>query len=155
MAAEYAYQLHGNAVPVTYPAPSRQPQTPPRPTVVPKPARPHSTPEERRAQERRANIKVAKLFVVMALAIALLGVFCNSFVARTNSRQELEDMKKVLTDYTDANVVLEHQLSKLISADNIDRIATQKLGLVKVANGNESFLELDEGNKVLLSQSKN
>ena len=93
--------------------------------------------------------------MVMAFAVALLGLFCNSFVARTNSRQELEDMKKVLSDYSDANVVLSHQLSKLVSADNIDKIATERLGLVKIANGNESFLELEEGNRVLLSQSKN
>jgi len=155
MAAEYAYQLNSNAVPVTFPAPSKSPQRPPRPTIVPKPQRPRHTPEERRRAERRANVKVAKLFVVMAFAVALLGLFCNSFVARTHSRQELEDMKKVLSDYSDANVVLSHQLSKLVSADNIDKIATERLGLVKIANGNESFLELEEGNRVLLSQSKN
>ena len=64
-------------------------------------------------------------------------------------------MKKVLADYSDANVVLSHQLSKLISADNIDKIAAQRLGLVKVASGNESYLDLNEDNQVILSQSKN
>ncbi len=155
MAAQFAYQLNNNTAPEIYPVPSRRPQRAPRPTVVPQPKRPHRSPAERRALERKANVKVAKLFVVMALAIALLGAFCNSFVARTNSRQELENMKKVLSDYTDANVVLSHQLSKLISADNIDKIATQRLGLVKVASGDESYLELNEDNQVILSQSKN
>ena len=157
MAAEYAYNLYGTAVPVAdpIPVPQQRPRTAPRPTVVPKPQRPRRTPADRRRQDRRSNVKVAKLFVIMALAIALLGAFCNSFVVRQASRQELETMKKVLSDYTDANVVLEHKLSKLISADNIDKIATQKLGLVKIVSGNESYLELDEGNQVVVSQSKN
>ena len=104
MAAEYAYQLNSNAVPVTFPAPSANPPRPPRPTIVPKPQRPRHTPEERRRAERRANVKVAKLFVVMAFAVALLGLFCNSFVARTNSRQELEDMKNDIQVRADAFV---------------------------------------------------
>ena len=127
----------------------------PRPYVVPKPPKPRRVPVDRRAQERKSNLKIAKVFVVMALAIALFGVFCNSFVVRTNSRQNLESARRTLADYSDANIVLEHKLSKLISADNIDKIATQRLGLVKVANGNESYLELEEGNQVLFSQSKN
>lgn len=153
--AEYAYQLYQSAVPAVQPAPSRRPETMPRPYVVPKPPKPRRVPVDRKAQERSSNLKIAKLFVVMALAIALFGVFCNSFVARQSSRQELEAARRTLSDYTDANIVLEHKLSKLISADNIDKIATQKLGLVKVANGNESYLELDDGNRVIFSQSKN
>ena len=155
MAAEYAYQLQSAAVPAAQPAPSRRPQTMPRPYVVPKPPKPRRVPVDRKAQEHRSNLKIAKLFVVMALAIALFGVFCNSFVMRQTSRLDLESARKTLSDYSDANVVLRHKLSKLISADNIDKIATQRLGLVKVANGNESYLELDEGNQVVFSQDKN
>lgn len=151
--AEYAYQFYQSAVPATQPVPSRQPEQRPRPYVVPKPPKPRRAPVDRRAQERKSNRKIAKLFVVMALAIALFGVFCNSFVARQTSRQNLESARKTLRDYSDANIVLENQLSKLISADKIDRIATQRLGLVKVASGNESFLELEGGNRVLFTQN--
>lgn len=122
---------------------------------MPEPQRPRRSHEERKALERKANIKVAKLFIVMALAIALLGVFCNSFVARTNSRQELYNLQKTLTEYTEANKVLENQLAKLVSADNIDKIATQHLGLVKVTTGTGSFLDLNEENRVMISQDKN
>lgn len=153
--AEYAYQLYQSAVPATRPAPSERPEQMPRPYVVPKPPKPRRVPVDRREQERRSNLKIAKLFVIMALAIALFGVFCNSFVVRQTSRQDLDNAQKTLRDYSDANVVLQHKLSKLISADNIDKIATQRLGLVKVANGNESYLELDEGNQVILKQNKN
>ncbi len=155
MAAEYAYQMNHNTAPEIYPVPSRRQQKPPRPTLVPEPQRPRRSHEERKALERKANIKVAKLFIVMALAIALLGVFCNSFVARTNSRQELYNLQKTLTEYTEANKVLENQLAKLVSADNIDKIATQRLGLVKVSTGTGSFLDLNEENRVMISQDKN
>ena len=157
MAAEYAYNYNyrTNAAPVLEPVPQRQPQPAQRPHVVPKPPRPKRPPVDRRAQERASNIKLAKLFVIMALAIALFGTFCNSFVARTNSRRELENKRAELTLYTDAGVVLDQKLTKRICADNIDRIATQKLGLVKLAESGDSYLDLENGNRVLVSQDKN
>ena len=158
MAAEYAYNYNAyyrtNAAPALEPVPQRQPQPVPRPHVVPKPPRPQRPAVDRRQQERASNIKLAKLFVVMALAIALLGTFCNSFVARSNSRRALENKRAELSIYTNASVVLDQKLSKLICADNIDKIATQKLGLVKLVDSGESYLDLENGNKVLLSQSK-
>ena len=90
MAAEYAYNYYrSNAVPALEPVPQREPQPRPRPHVVPEPRRPKRSAADRRKQERASNIKLAKLFVIMALAIALLGTFCNSFVARSNSRRAL------------------------------------------------------------------
>ena len=118
MAAEYAYNYNAyyrtNAAPALEPVPQRQPQPVPRPHVVPKPPRPQRPAVDRRQQERASNIKLAKLFVVMALAIALLGTFCNSFVARSNSRRALEDKRAELSIYTNAGVVLDQKLSKLI-----------------------------------------
>ena len=104
--------------------------------------------------ERASHIKVAKIFVVMSLAIALAGAFCNSLVARTESRAALQSAKKELAMYSDENVVLQNKLSKLVSAENIDKIATQKLGLVKIASVNETYLETEKENEVLFSQSK-
>ena len=51
--------------------------------------------------------------------------------------------------------MLDQKLSKLICADNIDRIATQKLGLVKLADSGDSYVDLESGNQVIVSQSKN
>ena len=90
----------------------------------------------------------------MSLAIALAGAFCNSLVARTESRAALQSAKKELAMYSDENVVLQNKLSKLVSAENIDKIATQKLGLVKIASVNETYLETEKENEVLFSQSK-
>lgn len=155
MAAEYAYNYRTNAAPALEPVPQRQTQPAQRPHVVPKPPRPKRPPVDRKAQERASNIKLAKLFVIMALTIALFGTFCNSFVARTNSRRVLENKRAELVLYTDASKVLDQQLAKLVCADNIDRIATQKLGLVKLADSGDSYLDLESGNQVICSRDKN
>ena len=157
MATEFAYNYnyHTNAAPALNPVPQRKTQPAPRPHVVPKPPRPKRPPVDRKQQERASNVKLAKLFVIMALAIALAGTFCNSLVARNNSRRALENKRAELTLYTDASIVLDQKLSKLICADNIDRIATQKLGLVKLADSGDSYVDLESGNQVIVSQSKN
>ena len=149
MAAEYAFDLNYNAVPVIEVPQQQQQESVPELRKVAKPK------VDKRQLEKRANIKVAKIFVVMACSIALLGVFCNSLVTRDQSRKNLESAKTELSRHLDAQVVLENDLSKLISADNIDKIATRKLGLVKVTKGNEVYLDTASENKVIISQSKN
>lgn len=109
---------------------------------------------QKKELERTSHIKVAKIFVLMSVAIALAGAFCNSLVARSESRASLQSVQKELAMYTDENVVLQNKLSKLVSTENIDKIATQKLGLVKIASMNETYLETEKENEVLFSQSK-
>lgn len=149
MAAEYAFDLNYNAVPIIEVPQQQQTESAPELRRVAKPR------VNKRQLERRANIKVAKVFVVMACSIAMFGVFCNSMVTRDQSRKHLERAKTELSRHLDAQIVLENDLSKLISADNIDKIATQRLGLIKVAKGNEVYLNTDSGNKVIVSQGKN
>ena len=88
------------------------------------------------------------------LAVALAGAFCNSLVARNESRAALQAAQKELAMYSDENIVLKDRLSKLVSAENIDRIATQKLGLVKIVAANETYLDSQKDNEVLFSQGK-
>ena len=54
----------------------------------------------------------------------------------------------------DAHIVLENDLTKLVSAENIDKIAMQKLGLVKLTNADEDYVELESENRVIVSQAK-
>lgn len=153
MAAQFAYDYDyefgfagSNAAPVL--EPERKPETRHNLRKLKK-RRP-----QKRELERTSHIKVAKVFVVMSIAIALAGVFCNSLVARNESRASLQSAQKELAMYTDENIVLQNKLSKLVSAENIDKIATQKLGLVKIASVNETYFETEKDNEVLFSQSK-
>lgn len=106
-----------------------------------------------RERERASYVVVAKAFVWMSLIIALIGTFCNSLVARNVSRIELQNTQKEFAMYQEETVVLQDKLSKLVSANNIDKIAVEKLGLVKVATANEVYLDTAKENKVIVSQS--
>lgn len=119
-------------------------------------------PELRRLKKRRPGAKelerasyavVAKAFVWMALIVALAGTFCNSLVARNVSRLELQNAQKEFEMYQEETIVLQDKLSKLVSANNIDKIAVERLGLVKVASANEVYLDTGKENKVIISQN--
>ena len=46
------------------------------------------------------------------------------------------------------------KLNNLVSAVNIDDIAVNRLGLVKVGAGNEIYLDTSDGNKVVYYQAE-
>lgn len=151
MAVSYAYDnefdyLNSNAAPVL--EPQAQPEQQHNLEKLKK-NRPR-----KRELERISNVKVAKIFVLMAFAVALAGVFCNSLVVRSESRKMLQTAQNELAMYSDENIVLKDKLSKLVSAENIDKIATQKLGLVKIVAANETYLDSQKDNEVLFSQGK-
>ena len=152
MAAEYAYDLNVqySAVPQRIPQefPQRVPQQRPQLHRVP---RQKNSAQLRRLQERQANRKAAKLFGFMALAIVLFGIFCNSFVARSTSREALSAATQKLNEQTEIGIVLNKELSDLVTAENIDKIAAS-LGLVKVQSGSETYLNMSGENHVRISQ---
>lgn len=157
MSAQFAYDyrfepIGSTAAPVLEPNfnPEKKPEVKPGPELRRLKKRGPSA----RERERASLAVVAKAFVWMALAIALLGVFCNSYAARTISRLELQNTQTRLAMYKEETVVLKDKLSKLVSANNIDKIAVEKLGLVKVASSNEVYLDTGKENKVIVSQSK-
>jgi cell division protein FtsL len=155
MAAEYAYELnysYGNAAPQRLPQeyPQHLPQQKPNLRRVP---RKRQTLQQRKVQEHQANLKAAKLFGFMALAIVLLGIFCNSFVVRSTSRQALRAATQKLNEQNEISVVLNKELDNLVTAENIDKIAAS-LGLVKVQSGSETYLNLSGENRVRTLQGK-
>lgn len=156
MSAQFAYDYYfepiGSAAPVFEPerrrekAPEEQSGTELRRL---KKRRPSAS-----ERERASYVSVAKAFVWMAFAIALVGTFCNSLVARNVSRIELQNAQKEFAMYQEETVVLKDKLAKLVSANNIDKIAVEKLGLVKVASANEVYLDTGKENKVIVSQNR-
>ena len=159
MAAEYAYDLnyqYGSAAPQRIPqeAPQRvPPRVPQQKDELRRVPKQRHLARQRKAQERAANRKAARLFAFMALAIVLFGVFCNSFVARTTSRNALNAANRELERQTGIFRVLDKKRSNLVTAENIDEIAAS-LGLVKVQSGSEGYLNLSGENRVRTSQGK-
>ena len=155
MAAEYPYDWnyqYGNAAPQRVPReyPQRAPQQKPDLHRV---SRKRQSLQQRKAMERQANRKAARSFAFMALAIVLFGIFCNSFVARSTSRETLRAAEKKLNEQTQIGLVLDKELKDLVTAENIDKIAAS-LGLVKVQSGSVTYLNLSGENRVRTSQGK-
>lgn len=154
MAAEFAYDYNNdinfniniNTAPVL--EPNREQKKKPQQ----RPLRKLNKRQSKREMELRTYAKAAKVFVIVSIALALGGIFCNSAVARNTSRIELQRAQRELAIYCDEKIVLQNKLSKLVSANNIDKIAVEKLGLVKVASANEIYFDTEKTNEVLFSQ---
>lgn len=150
MAAETAFKLYDVAYEA---APKLEPK--PQKDVKRELERAEKTEREIRAyNEKVVNRKMLKFIFVGFLAAVVLFFACKSFVARDTAKQAYEAAK---TDYAFSqakNRELKVQLNQLVSAENIDKIAVEELGLVKVTSGNEIYLDTSDGNKVIFSQNK-
>ena len=110
--------------------------------------------EIRTYNEKVTNRKLLRIAAVVFSFLILYAVACDSFVARDTAKQEYEAAKSDYAFSQVKNRELKVQLNQLVSAENIDRIAVERLGLVKVTSGNEIYLDSSDGNKVIFSQNK-
>jgi len=151
MAAERAFDLNYAAQPLRrpYEQPQQQPQQQtPQLRRVPQPR------VDRQQLERASNRKLVKIFAMVSFAIVLFGIFCNSFAMKTEQRHALDAANEKLAMQVDANVVLQNRLARIVSAENIDKIAMEKFGLVKATNADKDFVEIEAENRVIVSQSQ-
>lgn len=150
MAAEraydyYAYETAPERVPVRLPDAEKKPEL----------KKAKKTQEEILIyKEKIANRKLVKVAAVVLSFLVLYAVVCNSFIAKDTARRELEEAKEEYVFSQAENRELRGELNNLISAENIDRIAVEELGLVKVTPGNVIYLDADRDNEVIFSQNK-
>jgi len=150
MAAERAYDYYAYET-----APQREPVRKPDAEKKPELKRAKKTRQEVLLyREKMTNRKLVRVAAVVCSFLVLYAVVCNSFVAKDTARRNLEQVKEEYVFSQAKNRELKSELNKLISAENIDRIAVEELGLVKVTAGNEIYLDTVQDNKVIFSQNK-
>ncbi len=150
MAAERAYDYYAYET-----APKKKPVKLPEQEKKPELKKAKKTQQEMLIyKEKIANRKLMKIAAVVFSFLVLYAVVCDSFVAKDRARQNLEAAKDEYVFAQAKNRELKVQLNNLISAENIDKIAVEELGLVKVTAGNEIYLDTAHGNKVIFSQDK-
>lgn len=151
MAAENAYN-YGYAP--AY-APERKPEAQPERKKETQVKKVRKTEQEARIYEERiGNRKSVKVFALIAVAFLLFAGAGHSKAMRDEAKRDLEQIKEEYVYVEACNRELKVQLNKIINAENIDQIAVEKLGLVKVAPGNEIYLDGDAENKVIYSKGK-
>lgn len=150
MAAEYAYNYdYGSpAVRENQPLPKKELQR--RPEL-----RKYNSPMAARlAEERAATQKLLKLATFLGVAIVLFAFAVNSFYQKDSAKRLLDEAESHYMLCESENKELNAKLSALATAENIDKYAVEKLGLVKITADKEVYLQSETGNKTIYFQGK-
>ncbi len=150
MAAERAYDIYADNT-----VPKRQPVRKPDAEKKPELKRAKKTEQEILIyNEKQTNRKLMKIAAIVFSFLVLYAVACSSFAAKDTARRNLEQAKEEYVFSQAKNRELKSELNNLISAENIDKIAVEQLGLVKITSGNEIYLDDTQDNRVIFSQNK-
>lgn len=150
MAAEYAYNYdYGSpAVRENQAAPKREAQKRPE-------FKKYNSPlAERLAEERAATRKLLKVAAFLSAVIVVFAFAVNSFYQRDSAKRLLTEAENNYMLCQSENKELHAKLTALASAENIDRYAVEKLGLVKVTADKEVYLTAETGNKTIYFQGE-
>ncbi|MBR3948186.1 MAG: hypothetical protein IKJ70_02155 [Clostridia bacterium] len=150
MAAEYAYNYdYGSpAVRENQAAPKREAQKRPE-------FKKYNSPlAERLAEERAATRKLLKIAAFLSAVIVVFAFAVNSFYQRDSAKRLLTEAENNYMLCQSENKELHAKLTALASAENIDRYAVEKLGLVKVTADKEVYLTAETGNKTIYFQGE-
>ncbi len=141
-----AQQAYNHVYDYTY-APGTAPEMPARPKTQPQTK---TQPQLRKVKKtkaqvmaqrrRRVRLFLLKSAVVLSLFGAMIGVAVASEIRKDEAAEALAAMK---TDYQSSiqlNNELKDKLNAFMSKLDIDKIATQQLGLVKVGNDDKYYL---------------
>lgn len=104
--------------------------------------------------EKATNRKMAVIVAVMCVFFAVFALACNSMAERETAKRNLDEIKQEYSFCETQNRELKVKMNNLVSAENIDRIAVEKLGLVKASSANEIYLDSQSGNQVIYSKGK-
>lgn len=148
MAAEFAYKYDYGSPAVK----ERQPQPKQAPERKPEFKKYNSPMAERLAQERAATQKLLKVAAFLSAVIVVFAFAVNSFYQKDAAKRELDKAQDFYMLCESENKELQAKLTALATAENIDRYAVEKLGLVKVTADKEVYLEAEMGNKTIFYQ---
>ena len=145
MAAERAYKYD-----MGYAVPERKPQTEKQPEKRPEL---HKVKRDKIevliSNEKATNRKLAKVVAFLSVLLVMFAAVCNSYSVRDQEKAKLDAIQDKYVIAQSRNREMKVKLNNLVSAVNIDDIAVNRLGLVKVGAGNEIYLDTSDGNKVV------
>lgn len=104
--------------------------------------------------EKKSNRIMIRVLALLLPAFMMFAIAEKSRAELTMAKNEYERVKEAYVFAQAKNRELHVELNNVIGAVNIDKIAVEELGLVKVTPGNEIYLDTVEGNKVIFSQDK-
>jgi len=148
MAAEYAYKYdYGSpAVKENQPLPKKEAQKRPEFKTYNSPL------AKRLAEERAATQKVLKVASFLAAAVVAFSFATASFYEKDAAKRELDKANDFYMLCQSENKELNARLTALATAENIDKYAVERLGLVKITADKEVYLDAETDNRTIYFQ---
>lgn len=148
MATQYAYDFDFSAAPV------RKPQQKPEVQKKPKPELRRLESQRKgqtREEEKAAGMRVAKATAVTVFFAVVLCVVCTSFCMVWSARRQQQSALDRLEIGKSALVEVNAKLNSLVTPDKIAKIATGKLGMIKLPDSNKFYSDAGNENEVVYS----
>lgn len=107
------------------------------------------------AMRERARAKVAMVFqgaFLAAIVAAVVVAMLCSRVELTELSTQISKKQKALSEVQTENIRLEAEVEAKLSARNVEEYATQKLGMAPLDKSQVTYLRLNEGDEVRLTE---
>jgi len=127
------------------PQPQKKVAVGPQKVVKQKP----KTQAEIRAEIREANKRIAKIVVVAAVLLALVGSVLFSRAQLMVLALEEETAQTRLSQQKSENVRLQSALTQKMTMEEIENYAVNRLGMVKSSNSQVTYLKVADGDSVI------
>ncbi len=114
----------------------------------------HGTKVERNAKKATVPAAVKKSMAFFVCCVLMLGVNLVLQSKYDTLSNEIASVESEIDIVEGENVRLNAELSSLISSDKIENYAENVLGMVKAENYQISYIDLSEGDQIVLSGDK-
>ncbi len=109
---------------------------------------------ERSAQQASVPVSVKKALCFVAVCVSLVVTLLVMNTRCDTLMNEISTVESQIEIAKGENVRLNAELSSIISTDKIENYAENVLGMVKAENYQISYIDLSEGDEILLSGDK-
>ena len=135
-------------------SPAKKREAEPRTPELKKVAPLKKTREQIREEKRMVAVRCFRA-IVAGVVLSTLGFmniygYCKCDIAARKYDALTEEYKMVQSD----NTRLSMELNSMVSLDQIEKIAVEKLGLVKISSSDIEYVKISKGNKVLVSSGE-
>ena len=151
MAVEYMFD-YTSAAPELFPqqAPVKKPQEKEKPELK-KVKKPRA---DLKQQTVTSHLRTAKFSVLVITVMLSFVLLCTSFSQLRASSLNYDRQADTLEIYKNDQKQVSARLAKLVSVDKIEKIATQKLGMIKLSEENIIYVDTADENMIISADSE-
>lgn len=132
-------------------APARNPQTPPKPKIVRRPAPSES---QLRAQQKAAFRQTLKVLSLSALVMVLFAVRLYGNVRLDEVNHQYAALQEEWGVVSSENTRLQMELQSKVSLERVDEYATNVLGMVKQGSYQIEYVDLSGADGVVVANGE-